>query len=55
MTVKVLQMGRLCWQYLGFCPLQIIGYFLAGLAFGFHMFAFIDTPVQKELGLDGLQ
>ena len=47
-------------NFIGFGPLQIIAYFLAGLtslAFGFETltFAFIDIPVQREWNLTGLQ
>ena len=47
-------------NFIGFGPLQIIAYFLAGLtslAFGFETltFTFIEIPVQKEWNLTGLQ
>ena len=47
-------------NFIGFGPLQIIAYFLAGLtslAFGFETltFTFIDIPVQREWNLTGLQ
>ena len=47
-------------NFIGFGPLQIIAYFLAGLtslAFGFETltFAFIEIPVRKEWNLTNLQ
>ena len=47
-------------NFIGFGPLQIIAYFLAGLtslAFGFETltFVFIEIPVQKEWNLTSLQ